>query len=82
MLTMRKNFSIKLDENENVAIITEDGKMKQGIARNQYEILRNADAIQEFMIKALKKPETREGIWIWKIIKDWSAIIGVKYEDL
>jgi hypothetical protein len=80
MLKMDEEFLIMLQPNDNVAILTLDGEMRQGLVRHPKQLWNNADAIQELMIFAMKKPASRSGLWLWKIRNNWSEIVGWQYE--
>ncbi len=73
---MTKHLYVELREEENAALITIDGEMRQGFAHNERDVTENADALTDLMVRMLKNPEAKEGVWIWKVTENWKAIDG------
>lgn len=73
-------FLFSLEPDENVAILTVNGKMLRGVVRHPQDLWQNADTITEMMIFVMKKEDSRKGIWYWKIRKNWSEILGYACE--
>ncbi len=65
-----------LKEDENAAVITEDGCIYKLFVNEPTDAMKYADAIQECMVTVMKKPESQQGFWLWKIYDDWNAIAG------
>lgn len=76
----KKHLYIFLKPHENVAIITKDGKMANGIVHHKNDLMEFADTIQGIMIDIMKHPKAHEGIWLWKISEDWSSVSGWEIE--
>lgn len=75
-----KHLYIFLKPHENVAIITKDGKMANGMVHRKEDLIQNADTVQAIMIDVMKHPRAQEGIWLWKISENWSTISGWEIE--
>lgn len=72
----KKHLYIFLKPEENVAIITQDGRMDNGIAHHPKDLMEFADAIQGIMIDIMKHPPAKQGVWLWKISENWSSVSG------
>lgn len=76
----KKHLYIFLEPQENVAIITKDGKMVNGFVHYKNDLMDFADAIQEIMIDIMKTPQAKEGVWLWKISENWNSVSGWEVE--
>ncbi len=65
-----------LKEDENAAIITEDGHIYKLFVNEPTDAMKYADAIQECMVLVMKKPESHKGFWLWTIFDNFNAIAG------
>lgn len=72
----KKTLLVKLNPNDNCAIMTDKGKMTNCFFHDERDQLAYADVIQGLMIAILKHPDSREGTWLWKIHENWSSIKG------
>jgi len=74
------DLSRDFEDDDLVVIVTEGGKPDCFYTEDYDEVLRNADAIQGFMVDAVKDPLTRRGKWSWRIKvgcdEMWGEYIG------
>lgn len=75
-----KHLSIFLKEHENAAILTQEGTMATGVVHNKKDLVAYADVIQDLMIKVMKHPPAKEGVWLWKISENWNSVSGWQVE--
>lgn len=66
---------------ENVAILTNDGKMVTRIVRQEKDLQEYGDVLQEIMIDVMKNPTAKNGMWLWKISDNWSSVAGWEIEE-
>lgn len=69
-------FELPYRQNDNVVLLVTDGKMAGIAARSEEYARKHADKIQELMILVMKQPNTKSGVWIFRISDDWKSVYG------
>lgn len=67
-----------LEEDEDVAVLTHEGKFGGIWARSYEEVVSHADEIHCVMAKIVKNTDYQNGYWVWVFKDKYSAIEGQK----
>src|SRR4051812_44472931 len=71
-------ITILMHPDDNVGVLTKDGKFAGVCAETEEYVRAHADRIQEAMLAVVKVPEHQSGTWIWKISHGWTQMRGEK----
>lgn len=67
---------ILMNPDDEVGLLTNEGKMVGICAESLEYVQKNADRLHEAMIAVMKVPEHREGLWVWKVCHGWTQVVG------
>jgi hypothetical protein len=69
-------FELPFRPNDNVVLLVSNGKMAGIAAPSEKYARSHADKIHELMILVMKQPNTKSGVWIFRISDNWKTVYG------
>ena len=75
---MEWRLTILLGPDDEVGVLTKDGRFAGICSQSEEYVRENADRIHEAMIAVMKVEEHKSGLWIWRISHGWTQMTGEK----